>query len=71
MSGEALALARQSGDDEALGVALSLRCKALSETPAAQERLALSDELVAAVPPGGWDGWRGGHEQRAIARLVG
>lgn len=70
VSGEALALARESGDGEALGVALSLRCKALAETPAAQERLALAEELVAAVPPGGWDGWRGGHEQRAIARLV-
>jgi DNA-binding SARP family transcriptional activator/tetratricopeptide (TPR) repeat protein len=67
---EALELARQSGDSEALGVALRARSMALAETERAEERLTIAEELVSAAPPGGWDGWRGGYEQRAVARLV-
>jgi tetratricopeptide (TPR) repeat protein len=70
MSREALELARRSGDSEALGVALLTLGRTLAETEHAEERLALTEELVSAAPPGGWDGWRAGHEQRAIARLV-
>ncbi len=67
---EALELARRSGDSDALGVALRARSLSLAETGEAEERLALAEELVSAAPPGGWDGWRGAYEQRAVARLV-
>ncbi len=68
-SREALALARRSGDPEALGVALSVRCSAASASGAAEEHLVLAEELVSAAPPGDWNGWRMGHVQRAVARL--
>jgi DNA-binding SARP family transcriptional activator len=69
-SREALELARRSGDKEALGVALFVRSGALAITERARERLAVAEELVSSAPPDGWDGWRAGHEQRAVARLV-
>ncbi len=70
MSEEALALARRSGDPEALGVALLHRVWALLNTERAPERLAVARELATTAPPGGWDGWRSGQEQFAVARLV-
>ena len=70
MSRQALELARKSGDKEALGVALFARRATLAPTERARERLAVAQELVSGAPPGGWDGWRAGHEQRAVARLA-
>src|SRR5205085_8330070 len=69
-SAEALVLARASGDSEALGVALLVRSWVLGRTARARERLVVADELVTAAPRHGWDGWRGGYEQRGAARLV-
>ena len=69
MTREALDLARLSGDREALGVALLMRAFGLSGTDCAGERLATAEELVSAAPPDCWDGWRGGYEQRAAARI--
>lgn len=65
----ALALARLSGDPEALGVALYVRCRALAAQGANDEHLAVAEELVSAAPAGGWDGWRSGYVERAGARL--
>ncbi len=70
MTGEAIALARRSGSQEALGVALLMRSWDLGNTGQAEERLAVAEELVSAAPPDGWDGWRGGYEQRAVARIA-
>jgi DNA-binding SARP family transcriptional activator len=67
---EALELARRSGDSEALGVALHMRCRALLGSEAPAEHHAVAEELVTAAPPDGWDGWRSGHELRGVARLV-
>ncbi|MDQ6948670.1 MAG: tetratricopeptide repeat protein, partial [Actinomycetota bacterium] len=69
-AGAALALARRSGDPGALGVALSVSCSQLRGSPYPEEHLALAEELVTAAPPDGWDGWRQGYEQRAMARLA-
>ena len=68
-SRQALDLARQSGDAEAVGAAL-LTATGFVRDLRPTERLALADELVSAAPPGGWDGWRDGHSQRAMARLA-
>jgi tetratricopeptide (TPR) repeat protein len=70
MAGDALDLARRSGNLEALGVTLLVRSLELNVTGRAQERLAVAEELVSAAPPDGWDGWRGGYEQRAAARIA-
>ena len=70
LTGDAVDLARRSGSREALGVALLLRCVDLGIKGRSQERLATAEELVAAAPPDGWDGWRGGYEQRAAARMA-
>jgi tetratricopeptide (TPR) repeat protein len=70
MSSEAVALARMSGDSDALGVVLATRCALLRGSPRIREHLALADELVRGAPPDGWDGWRNGYSQRAMARLA-
>ncbi|MDQ3897800.1 MAG: AAA family ATPase, partial [Actinomycetota bacterium] len=67
---EALTLARQSGDLDALGVALSELAGLLRGSPEAQEFLRLADDLVRLAPPDGWDGWRNGYDFRAMARLA-
>jgi len=67
---EALALARESGDPDALGVALNACQIILRGSPRVHEALALAEELVSAAPPDGWDGWRNGHHARAVARLA-
>ncbi len=68
-SRQAMALARSCGDPEALGVAL-LTATGFVGSLHPRERLALAEELVSAAPPDGWDGWRDGHSQRAMARLT-
>ncbi len=68
-SQEALALARRSGDLDALGMALQARCTVVGASGAVDEHLVLAEEMVSAAPPGDWHGWRMGHVQRAIARL--
>ena len=67
---EALALARRSGDQVALGVVLRGRFLVLMGSPRATELLETAEELVRAAPTGAWQGWRHGHRFRAIARLV-
>lgn len=67
---EALALARRSGDPDALGVTLCELAGLLRGSPNAQEFLELADELVRLAPPDGWDGWRNGYDYRAMARLA-
>jgi hypothetical protein len=47
-----------------------MRCRSLLGSEAPGEHRALTEELVVAAPPDGWDGWRSGHEVRAVARLV-
>ncbi len=70
MTRDALDLARRSGSRDALGVALLMRSVDLGFSGQAVERLEVAEELVTAAPPDGWDGWRGGHEQRAAARIA-
>ncbi|MDQ6725901.1 MAG: AAA family ATPase, partial [Actinomycetota bacterium] len=65
----ALDLARRSGDSEALGVALDSLCQILAGAVDTTERLAIADELMAAAPDDGWDGWRIGPHHRARAHL--
>ena len=67
---QALTLARQSGDEQAIGVALAGISDLLRGMPQAHEFLAVADELVSTAPPGGWDGWRNGVERRGLARLI-
>lgn len=66
---EALALARETGDANAIGVALSFLSGALGPLQV-REVLELAEEMVAAAPPNGWDGWRNGIERRGRARLI-
>lgn len=66
---EAVTVARLSGDMGALGVALNAACGARRGSANGYEHLALAEELVSAAPPDGWDGWRNGYSQRAMARL--
>jgi hypothetical protein len=66
---EALALARGSGDSDALGAALGVACNAVRGSPQLDLFLARAEELVTAAPPDGWDGWRNGHGMRAMGRL--
>lgn len=68
-SRQAMALARSSGNADALGVAL-LTATGFVGSLHPSERLALAEELVSAAPPDGWDGWRDGHSQRSMARLA-
>ncbi len=68
---DALALARCSGDSEALGVVLARYCALLRGSPRLSDYLALADELVSAAPPDGWDGWRNGYWFRRFGRLCG
>ena len=67
---EAVAIARRCGDYDALGMALWSLAGALRGSPHAEEYLAVSEELVTSVRPGLWDGWRTGHDFRALGRLV-
>ncbi len=71
---EALALARTSGDAEALHAALFAQSMVLTDTPRARELLDVEEELYALGPmPGPVTGprWRNGVGRgRAIARLV-
>ena len=67
---EALELARASGDQDALGVALYFRCSSVRGSPSLDEHLALADELVSAAPADGWDGWSRGNDRQAATRLA-
>ncbi len=66
---EALALARESGDINAIGVALSTIGGTLGPLRI-REALDVAEEMVSGAPPGAWDGWRNGIGIRCRVRLT-